>query len=62
VTQFAAPTGGPLVAVGQVHGVLHAVLAGLGLAIALGGAGMAIWFTSKVLVPRLMTPAVLKKA
>lgn len=55
-------SGGPLVAVGQVHGVLHAALAGLGLAIALGGVGTAIWFTSKVLVPRLMTPAVLKKA
>jgi hypothetical protein len=54
--------GAPLVAVGQVHGVLHAVLAGLGLAIALGGVGTAIWFTSKVLVPRLITPAVLKKA
>jgi hypothetical protein len=55
-------SGGPLVAVGQVHGVLHAVLAGLGLAIALGGVGTAIWFTSKVLVPRLITPAVLKEA
>jgi hypothetical protein len=55
-------SGGPLVAVGQVHGVLHAVLAGLGLLIALGGVGTAIWFTSKVLVPRLMTPAVLKEA
>jgi hypothetical protein len=55
-------SGGPLVAVGQVHGVLHAVLAGLGLVIALGGVGTAIWFTSKVLVPRLMTPAVLQNA
>jgi hypothetical protein len=55
-------SGGPLVAVGQVHGVVHAVLAGLGLAIAIGGVGTAIWFTSKVLVPRLMTPAVLKEA
>lgn len=55
-------SGGPLVAVGQVHGVLHAVLAGLGLVIALGGVGTAIWFTSKVLVPRLMTPAVLSNA
>jgi hypothetical protein len=55
-------SGGPLVAVGQVHGVLHAALAGLGLAIALSGVGTAIWFTSKVLVPRLITPAVLKKA
>ena len=54
--------GAPLVAVGQVHGVLHAVLAGLGLALALAGVGTAIWFTSKVLVPRLITPAVFKNA
>jgi hypothetical protein len=55
-------SGGPLVAVGQVHGAWHAILAGLGLAIALGGVGVAIWFTSQVLVPHLMTPAVLKQA
>jgi hypothetical protein len=55
-------SGGPLVAVGKIHGALHAVLAGLGLAIALSGVGIAIWFTSRVLVPRLMTPAVLKNA
>jgi hypothetical protein len=51
---------GPLVAVGQVHGVLHAVLAGLGLVIALGEVGLAIWFASQVLVPRLTTPATLR--
>jgi hypothetical protein len=55
-------SGGPLVAVGKVHGVLHAVLAGLGLTVALGGVGISIWFTTKVLVPRLMTPAVLRSA
>src|SRR5258708_37915068 len=46
-------SGGPLVAVGQVHGLLHAFLAWLGLVISLGGLGVAIWFTSQVLVPRL---------
>jgi hypothetical protein len=49
-------SGGPLVAVGQVHGLWHAFLAWLGLVIALGGVAVAIWFTSKVLVPRLTTP------
>lgn len=51
-------SGGPLVAVGQVHGVAHAVLAGVGLACALAGIWLAIWFTSQVLTPRLTTPAV----
>jgi hypothetical protein len=46
-------SGGPLVAVGQVHGLRHALLAGLGLAVALTGVGIAIWSTSKVLAPRL---------
>jgi len=50
-------SGGPLVAVGQVHGVADSVLAGVGLVCALGGVGLAIWFTSKVLTPRLTTPA-----
>jgi len=53
-------SGGPLVAVGQVHGTAHALLAGAGLAVALGGVGLAIWFTSKVLSPRLTTPATLR--
>src|ERR1700734_2438056 len=48
-------SGGPLVAVGQVHGLGHALLAGLGLALALAGVGIAIWSTSKVLAPRLTT-------
>ena len=50
-------SGGPLVAIGQVHDALHAVLAAVGLVIALGGVGLAIWRTSQVLSPRLMTPA-----
>lgn len=53
-------SGGPLVAVGQVHGAGHALLAGAGLAVALGGVGLAIWFTSKVLSPRLTTPQTLR--
>jgi hypothetical protein len=52
-------SGGPLVAVGQVHGVLHAVIAGLGLLAALCGVGLAIWSTTKVLASRLTTPATL---
>ena len=50
-------SGGPLVAVGQVHGVLHAVIAGVGLLVALAGVGLAIWQTSRVLIPQVTTPA-----
>ena len=53
-------SGGPLVAIGQVHGTVHALMAGAGLAVALGGVGMAVWFTSKVLSPRLTTPQTLR--
>jgi hypothetical protein len=53
-------SGGPLVAVGQVRGVAHALIAGAGLVVALGGVGLAIWFTSKVLSPRLTTPEMLR--
>jgi hypothetical protein len=53
-------SGGPLVAVGQVHGTAHALLAGAGLVVALGGVGLAIWFTGKVLSPRLTTPETLR--
>ena len=35
-------SGGPLVAVGQVHGTGHALLAGAGPAVALGGVVLAI--------------------
>ena len=55
-------SGGPLVAVGQVHGLWHAFLAWLGLVVALGGVGVAIWYTSQVLVPRLTTPNTMRKA
>src|ERR1035441_6019169 len=53
-------SGAPLVAVGQVHGVAQALIAGAGLVVALGGVGLAIWFTSKVLSPRLTTPETLR--
>lgn len=55
-------SGAPLVAIGRVHGGLHVVIAVLGLVIAIGGVGVAIWFTSDVLVPRLTTPATLQRA
>ncbi len=48
-------SGGPLVAVGRIHGVLNIVLAFLGLVIALGGVGLAIWHATQVLMPRLTT-------
>ncbi len=48
-------SGGPLIAVGQVAGTGRAFLAGGGLALALLGVGVAIWFTGKVLSPRLTT-------
>jgi hypothetical protein len=54
-------SGGPLVAVGQVHGTADAFLAGLGLLIALMGVGLAIWSTSKVLEPRLTTRATFRE-
>ena len=53
-------SGGPLVAVGQVHGVAHALIAGAGLVLALAGVGLAIWTTSTVLSPRLTTPVTLR--
>lgn len=48
-------SGGPLVAIGQVHGRDHALLAGLGLLCALVGVAVSIWSTSRVLAPRLTT-------
>jgi hypothetical protein len=51
-------SGGPLAAVGQVHGVPHAIVAGAGLVLALIGVLLAIWFTTLVLTPRLTTPGV----
>jgi hypothetical protein len=54
-------SGGPLVAVGRVHGVAHAFIAGGALLLALSGVGLAIWQTSQVLIPPLTTPATLRK-
>ena len=53
-------SGGPLVAVGQVHGALDALLAGAGLVVALLGVALSIWSTSAVLSPQLTTPATLR--
>jgi hypothetical protein len=53
-------SGGPLVAIGHVHGTAHALLAGAGLLLAVTGIGLAIWTTSQVLAPRLTTPATLR--
>ena len=50
-------SGGPLVAIGHVHGFADAVIAGTGLLIALTGIALAIWQTSNVLAPRLTTTA-----
>jgi hypothetical protein len=55
-------SGGPLIAVGQVAGTGHAFLAGGGLALALLGVGVAIWFTGKVLSPRLTTPETVRSS
>lgn len=52
-------SGGPLVAIGQVHGRDHALLAGLGLLCALIGVAIAIWSTGRVLAPRLTTAEML---
>lgn len=48
--------GGPLTAVGKVHGVGGAALAYLGLAVGLCGVGWAIWYTAEALIPPLTTP------
>lgn len=53
-------SGGPLVAIGHVHGTVHALTAGAGLVVALSGVGLSIWFTGRVLAPRLTTPATLR--
>lgn len=51
-------SGGPLVAVGRIHGLLHISVAFLGLVIALGGVALAIWHATQVLMPRLTTSRV----
>jgi hypothetical protein len=53
-------SGGPLVAVGKVHGTAHIVIAGLGLAAVLAGVCVAIWQTSNVLTPFITTPATVR--
>jgi hypothetical protein len=53
-------SGGPLVAIGNVHGRSDALLAGLGLLCALAGVALSIWSTSRVLAPRLTTTETLK--
>ena len=50
-------SGGPLVAIGKVHGTAHIIIAGLGLAAVLAGVCVAIWQTSNVLTPFITTPA-----
>lgn|SRR5208282_2292487 len=54
-------SGGPLVAVGKVTGLGHALIAGAALVVALTGVGVAIWQTSRVLVPPVTTPATLRQ-
>jgi hypothetical protein len=54
-------SGGPLVAVGRVTGLGHALIAGAALVVALAGVGLAIWQTSLVLVPPVTTPSTLRQ-
>ncbi|WP_218001625.1 hypothetical protein [Microtetraspora malaysiensis] len=51
--------GGPLVAVGRVHGVADAFGVGIALFVALTGVSIAIWRVSRVLEPPITTPATL---
>jgi hypothetical protein len=53
--------GGPLVAVGKVHGLEHAVIAAISMLVGLAGVGLAIWQTSLVLVPPVTTAATLRE-
>lgn len=59
VVGIALITAWPVIAVGQVHSYVHAILAGAGLLSALAGVALAIWSSSKVLESRLTTPATL---
>jgi hypothetical protein len=52
--------GGPLTAVGKVHGTGGAVLAYAGLMIGLAEVGWAIWHTADALIPPLTTPGSLE--
>jgi hypothetical protein len=49
--------GGPLSAVGKIHGIGQAAEAFAGLVIALAGIGWAIWFTTEALMPPVTTLA-----
>jgi hypothetical protein len=51
--------GGPLAAVGKIHGIGHAVEALAGLLIAIAGLGWAIWHTTEALMPHPTTLAAL---
>ncbi|GGL94365.1 hypothetical protein GCM10010129_42870 [Streptomyces fumigatiscleroticus] len=51
--------GGPLVAVGKVHGLGDASVAGAALLLALAGVSLAVWQVSRVLVPPVTTTATL---
>lgn len=51
--------GGPLVAVGKVHGLGEALVAGGALLVALTGVCLAVWQVSRVLVPPITTAATL---
>ncbi|MFE6285734.1 hypothetical protein [Streptomyces sp. NPDC057877] len=51
--------GGPLVAVGKVHGLGEAAVAGAALLLALAGVCLAVWQVSRVLVPPVTTTATL---
>lgn len=52
-------SGGPLAAVGRLHGVADAIGAGVSLFVALTGVSIAIWHVSRVLEPQITTPATL---
>ncbi|MER6343600.1 hypothetical protein ACWC10_18250 [Streptomyces sp. NPDC001595] len=51
--------GGPLVAVGKVHGLRDAAIAGGALLVALSGVCLAVWQVSRVLIPPVTTTATL---
>jgi hypothetical protein len=51
--------GGPLVAVGRIHGLRDALIAGAALLIAITGVSLAVWKASQVLIPPVTTIATL---
>jgi hypothetical protein len=62
VTGAALLGGGPLTAVGRIHGLGHAVTAYAGLLLSLVGIGWAIWRTADALIPPLTTPRSLESS